>query len=64
MDVNCGLDGRSLSWMAVIPEDLQYAKTFSHLCSVKTLKYVKYVLNMFPILFLKEDYRIFSSKIL
>ena len=64
MDVNCGLHGRSLSLMAVIPEDLQYAKTFCHLCSVKTLKYVKHVLNMFPILFLKEDCRIFSSKIL
>ena len=33
-------------------------------CSVKTFKYVKYVLNMFPISFLEEDYRIFNSKIL
>lgn len=44
--------------MAVIPEDLKYAKTFSQY--VKTLKYVEEVVNVFPILFL-EDYRIFRS---
>lgn len=58
MDVNCGHDGHSQSFMAVIPEDLKYAKTFSQY--VKTLKYVEEVVNVFPILFL-EDYRIFRS---
>ena len=58
MDVNCGHDGHSQSFMAVIPEGLKHAKTFSQ--HVKTLKYVEEVVSVSPTLFL-EDYRIFRS---
>lgn len=44
--------------MAVIPEGLKHAKTFSQ--HVKTLKYVEEVVSVSPTLFL-EDYRIFRS---